>query len=333
MLISKQSIAQYLGSTLGLTNLTLVDYPKTQQLPYLLQDEFAFLQMELGRHLVTLAIPKKDTPLRQIRTALTHMPKDELLVLCFESLASYERRYLIEQKISFLVPGNQLYLMELGIDLREYFHRQRKAPVRALNPATQAMLLWFLQNQPLASEWSPSEIAATLQYSNMTASRAVAELVELGLFEEFSLGRRKYLRSNDGHEVIWQKAKAYLRTPVKFEIWTHSPVFLRASEICLAGISALSKLTMVNADQETCYALSPAQWRANQTNITVLPEKESEATCYQIWAYEPRMQRSKQASSSGTRCVDLLSLWLSFRDSGDSRIELALSDLEKEFRW
>lgn len=333
MLISKESITHYLGSILGLTNLTLVDYPKAKQLPYLLQDEFAFLQMEMGRHFVTLAIPKKDTPLRQIRTALTHMPKDELLVLCFESLASYERRYLIEQKISFLVPGNQLYLMELGIDLREYFHRQRKAPVRALNPATQAMLLWFLQNQPLASEWSPSEIAATLQYSNMTASRAVAELVELGLFEEFSLGRRKYLRSNDGHEVIWQKAKAYLRTPVKFEIWTHSPVFLRASEICLAGISALSKLTMVNADQETCYALSPAQWRANQTNITVLPEKEPGATCYQIWAYEPRMRRNADTNSSGAPCVDSLSLWLSFRDGGDSRIELALNDLEKEFRW
>jgi hypothetical protein len=333
MLILKESITNYLGSILGLTNLTLIDYPKAKQLPYLLQDEFAFLQMELGRHLVTLAMPKKDTPLRQIRTALTHMPKDELLVLCFESLASYERRYLIEQKISFLVPGNQLYLMELGIDLREYFHRQRKAPVLALNPASQAMLLWFLQTQPLASEWSPSEIAATLQYSNMTASRAVAELVELGLFEEFSLGRRKYLRSNDGHAVVWQKAKPYLRSPVKFEIWTHSPVFLRASEICLAGVSALSKLTMVNADQETCYALSPAQWRANQANITVLPEKEPGATCYQIWAYEPRMQRSKQASSYGTPCVDLLSLWLSFRDSGDARIELALSDLEREFRW
>ena len=333
MLISKQSITHYLGSTLGLTNLALVDYPKTQQLPYLLQDAFAFLQMELGGHSITLAIPKTDTPLRQIRTALTHMPKEALLVLCFESLASYERRYLIEQKISFLVPGNQLYLMELGIDLREYFHRQRQAPVRVLNPATQAMLLWFLQNQALASEWSPSEIAMTLQYSNMTASRAVAELAELGLFEEFSLGRRKYLRSNDAHEVIWQKAKAYLRTPVKYEIWTHNPVFLRPSETCLAGISALSKLTMVNADHETCYALSPAQWRENQASITVLPEKEPGATCYQIWAYEPRMRRGENGTSSGTPCVDSLSLWLSFRDCGDSRIELALSDLEKEFRW
>ena len=333
MLLTKESISHYLGSTLGLTDLTFVDYPKTQQLPYLLQDAFAFLQMELGRHSVTLVIPKKNTPLRQMRDALTHMPKEALLVLCFESLASYERRYLIEQKISFLVPGNQLYLMELGIDLREYFHRQRKAPVRALNPATQAMLLWFLQNQALASEWSPSEIAVTLQYSNMTASRAVAELVELGLFEEFSLGRRKYLRSSNDHEVIWQKAKPYLRTPVKYEIWTHSPVFLRPSEICLAGISALSKLTMVNADPETCYALSPAQWRENQANIRALPEKEPGATCYQIWAYEPRMQRSANAILSGTPCVDSLSLWLSFRDSGDPRIELALSDLEKGLRW
>jgi hypothetical protein len=64
-----------------------------------------------------------------------------------------------------------------------------------------------------------------------------------------------------------------------------------------------------------------------------LPEKEPGATCYQIWAYEPRMQRGTNVTSSGTPCIDSLSLWLSFRDSGDSRIELALSDLEKEFRW
>jgi hypothetical protein len=90
---------------------------------------------------------------------------------------------------------------------------------------------------------------------------------------------------------------------------------------------------MVNTDHETCYALSPAQWRQNQASITVLPEKEPGATCYQIWAYEPRMQRGENVTSPGTPCVDSLSLWLSFRDSGDSRIELPLSDLEKEFRW
>ena len=318
---------------MGITDLELTEYPKLAQLPYLLQDQFEFLQMKLARYSVTLAIPKSTLPLRQMRDALAHLPNDEALVMCFESLASYERRYLIEQKISFLVPGNQLYLLELGIDLREYFHRKKQAPVGTLNPATQAMLLWFLQNDQLQTEWSPSEAAVTLQYTSMTASRAAAELVELGLFEEFSRGRRKYLRTNDRHEKIWQKAKPYLRSPVKQKIWTCEPIRLPASQMCLAGISALSKLTMINPDKENCYALSPQTWQELKQGIVILPEKEPGASCYQIWTYEPRMYREVSSISSGTPCVDVLSLWLCFRDNSDPRIELALSDLEKEFRW
>jgi DNA-binding MarR family transcriptional regulator len=332
MLINRESIAHYLSNTLGMVDLDLTDYSGVTQLPYLLQDQFEFLQMQLANHCVILVIPKKNIPLRQMRDALGHLPSDQPLVMCFESLASYERRYLIEQKISFLVPGNQLYILDLGIDLREYFYRKKRASVSALNPATQAMLLWFLQNHQLSTEWAPSEAATTLKYTSMTASRAATELVELGLFEEFSLGRRKYLRTSNSHEQIWQKAKPYLRSPVKQEIWTRDPVYLRPSEICLAGISALSKLTMINSDKETCYALSPQNWQELKQSIIALPEKEPGASCYQIWAYEPRMYREGSISSSAP-CVDTLSLWLSFRDSSDPRIELALSDLEKEFRW
>ena len=35
-----------------------------------------------------------------------------------EALASFERERLIEQKVPFVVPGNQLYLPHLGVDLR-----------------------------------------------------------------------------------------------------------------------------------------------------------------------------------------------------------------------
>jgi len=332
MLINRESIAHYLKNILGMTDLELGDYPKTAHLPYLLQDQFEFLQMKFAKYLVTLVIPKNNIPLRQMRDALTYLPGDQPLVMCFESLVSYERRYLIEQKISFLVPGNQLYLLDLGIDLREYFNRKKQPPGRALNPATQAILLWFLQNHQLTIEWSPSDFAATLQYTSMTASRAFSELIELGLFEEFRRGRRKYLRTDDSHEQIWQKAQPYLRSPVKQEIWTRDPVYLPSSEICIAGISALSKLTMINPDQETCYALSPQNWQEVKQGFIALPEKEPGANCYQIWAYEPRMYR-EGSITSGIPCVDALSLWLSFRESTEPRIELALSDLEKEFRW
>jgi DNA-binding MarR family transcriptional regulator len=332
MLLNKDSITYYLNNTLGLTDLVLIDYPKTDHLPYLLQDQFKFLQVKFTKCLVTLAIPQKKMPLRQMRDVLKHLSTNIPLVMCFESLTSYERRYLIEQKISFLVPGNQLFLMELGIDLREYFFRKKEAATFELNPATQAMLLWFLQNHPLSSEWSPSEVAPVLQYTSMTASRAVNELVGLGLFEEFSQGRRKYLRTKNTHEEIWHKAKPYLRSPVKQEIWTHDVIKLPGLEIGLAGLSALSNQTMINSDEETCYALSSKDWLEVKQTITVLPEKEPGANCYQIWSYAPRMSR-EGTNSVGVKCVDKLSLWLSFKGSSDARIELARSELEESFRW
>ena len=43
------------------------------------------------------------------------------VVYVTEALASYERRHLIAKKVPFIVPGNQLYLPELGIDLRVPF--------------------------------------------------------------------------------------------------------------------------------------------------------------------------------------------------------------------
>lgn len=332
MLLTKESITDYLKNILGISDLRLTPHPQAKKLPYLLQDQFEFLQIKLSKHLVALAIPKVRLPIRQMRNVLAQLANDQPLILCFESLASYERRYLIEQKISFLVPGNQLYLLELGIDLREYFRQKKITPTHSLNPASQAMLIWYLQNSPAMSSWSPSEIAPSLGYTSMTASRVVSELVELNLFEELVLDRRKYLRTDDSHEQIWEKAKPYLKNPVKQEIWVRKPIHLPLSENYLAGISALSELTMINSDNEICYALSPNRWKEIKEKIVALPEKEPGSTCYQIWAYEPKMYRVN-SNTNHSSCVDTHSLWLSFRDNPDSRIQLALIDLEKEFSW
>ena len=53
MLINRESIAHYLKNILGMTDLELGDYPKTAHLPYLLQDQFEFLQMKFAKYLVT----------------------------------------------------------------------------------------------------------------------------------------------------------------------------------------------------------------------------------------------------------------------------------------
>ena len=79
------------------------------------------------------------------------------------TLASYERKRLVQQKVPFIVPGNQLYLPELAIDLREYFRRRSVPPTNGFSPSTQAMLITALLRAPWSAAWQPSQAATTLR--------------------------------------------------------------------------------------------------------------------------------------------------------------------------
>ena len=134
------AVQAYLHETLGIT-------PKVRawagagKLPYFLQEAFEVRELKLLDRLILLAIDQRaDRPgLANVRgqmdklRQLAGMP----VVYVTRTLASYERKRLIEQKVPFLVPGNQLYLPELGIDLREYFRKPSVAAQTALSPATE----------------------------------------------------------------------------------------------------------------------------------------------------------------------------------------------------
>lgn len=104
----------------------------------------------------------------------------QLAVYVTNALASYDRRRLIEQRVPFIVPGNQLYLPDLGLDLRECFRQRVPVTEAALSPSAQAMLITVLLRQPLQPNWQPPKVAAALGYTPMTLSRAVKELKAAG---------------------------------------------------------------------------------------------------------------------------------------------------------
>lgn len=334
MLINQQKIAikEYLADTIGIKDLFFKPYRSSKHLPYVAQDHFHFLEMDfVGRTVVLAIVIDQKKSLRELCNLLGKLIFDEPVILCFDALASYERRYLMEQKVPFLVPGNQLYLPDLGVDLREYFRSRNKRHLQTLNPATQAMFLWFLLNKPTQDEWQLSEAALALQYTAMSASRASAELVNLGFFDEQLIGRHKYLHLKFSREETWEKAKPYLKTPVKREIWTTDDIQLHASEMRFAGFTALSKLTMINDDGTPCYAISVSKWRdLLRYGVTELVEWELGSTHWQIWSYEPTIKSCKEEKYC---LVDQFSLWLSLKGETDDRVQMALQELEEGFRW
>ncbi len=324
-------LQQHLTDVLGSEASDLGACARAALLPYFLQDSFSFLQLNLAGHDVALAIPKANASvsLKGIRAQLEaavnllQMP----VVFCPVSLASYERRNLIEQKVSFIVPSKQMYLPNLGIDLRENVSQAVHKKTALLSPATQALLLWYLLNEKVAERWHPSDIGNALGYTPMTVSRAVSELVSFGLAESVTVGRSKWLQMQNAKADIWARAKPYLRSPVKRTVWGLTSIQLRPSEIRLAGISALAQLSMLSDPSTQCLAITLNQYNeAIAAGAKVFPQPMPDTNEWQIWSYNPAMVAK-------SKTVDVLSLWLSLKDNSSERVQMALDELQDKFEW
>lgn len=325
------AVQRYLHEILDIPVPEVGPWARESELPYFLRDAFQFHELDFLGHPVLLVIDRKtDKPLLgEVRVQLNKVKAlaGQPVLYCTGALASYERRRLIEQKVPFIVPGNQLYLPDLGIDLREYFRHRSTTTGAALSPAGQAMLITALLRRPWQTEWQPSVVAAALGYTAMTLSRVVKELTSAGIATPFTLGRTRYLRMEQTPQQTWEHARPMLRTPVKRSVWVHDDLPIVGQPRLLAGLSALAHHSMLAEPKWPIYAISPVQWRAaTQAGIEELPEANVGACEWQLWSYNP-------ALLPGTGAVDPLSLTLSLQDNPDERIQLALDELKEQWPW
>ena len=218
----------------------------TSKLPYFLQDAFELRELQLLDRQILLAIDRQANKpaLANVRSQLDKLSAlaGHPVVYVTGALASYERRRLIEQKVPFIVPGNQLYLPDLGIDLREYFRQRPQVPDTALSPATQAMLITALLRKPWQADWQPAEIVTELGYTPMTLSRAVKELTAAGIATLHSEGRARRLHMERSPAETWEHAKPLLRNPVKRRVWAHPIPRVEATACPFGGPERLGAL-------------------------------------------------------------------------------------------
>ncbi len=325
-------IKRYLHEALG-AEVNITSWDLARQLPYFLQDAYEFRRSEVLGNPIVIATdrPGRKPSGRDLRVqlgrvaALAGLP----VVYVVNSLASHERRRLVEQKIPFIVPGNQLYLPMLGIDFREYFRQPPPAEGRPLSPATQAILMAALIRKLGLKEWAPEGIASELGYGPMTSSRAARELTSSRLVALTVRGRHRLVRFERPPHEVWDAAKSVLRSPVKRSVWA-APDTASLSELdpLPAGPSALAFYTMAGEPKWPTFAVDASSWKkmAGQ-GIEILPEPEQGASEWQIWSYSPNL------GLEAPKAVDALSLSLSFQDSTDERIRIALDELKARFPW
>jgi hypothetical protein len=327
MPITRPQIARYVEETLAVA-VTPEIWQPARRLPVFLREDYAFYEVEFLGKLWLLMADKTDE--RSAATIRKHTQQveakwpDRPIVYVCEQITSAHRRRLIEQKIPFVVPGNQMYLPMLGIDLREHF-RQVRTEVTQLAPATQAALLLLL-NGPKPQSYDTQALSARLDCSRMTGSRCLRELGATDLGVVRVEGRKGLLEFDGNRHELWQRAQPLFASPVKRRQRVNARVI--DAPWLTAGLTALAHYSMLAAPPTRVVATTTKQWKQLQQKFDWKPAAagDPDALDVELWSYEPKLLVSDHV-------VDRLSLYLSLKDDEDERVQGSLEGMMEGIQW
>ena len=320
-------LTHYLNETLGIS-VTPKPLGSASRLAYFLQNSYALFETGILDNACILAV---DLSGQEPSPAIVRKHMDQIrakyggeAVYIRKQVTAYNRKRLIEHKVQFIVPGNQMYLPLLGIDLREHFKKQRLQPVK-LNPSTQAVVI-YLCIKNTKEVVTPARIAKQLGYSAMTLTRAFDELEGIGVGDFFNQGRERCLRCTGDKKVFWENALPFLRSPVKRRFYIRTDDKKHPGP--LSGLSALAHYSILAEPNNSSVGLSGVEWKkySQSHKISLLTFPEPDAYEIEIWAYAPTL-----FSKEGV--IDRLSLYLSLKDNHDERIESAMDRMMKDMEW
>lgn len=329
------ALQEYLKALLGMEpGFRPLEMPN---LPVFLRERFAFYRTDLFGHPWTMAIEngawETGSPGEYEKQANLLRPHFEApVVFVLDSIDSIARQRMLQKGLPFIVPGTQCFLPGALVDFRERFPRKGIQGRDTLSPAAQLVLLYHLQRKRLDGR-PLNQIARDLGYSTMTLSKVKDEMEEAGLCEVHRKGRSVSLQFVSEGRELWDLAKDKLVSPVRRTLWAQwatpgYPALRSGENTRLAGISALSEKTMINDDRLPTYALRASMlegWLRKGTIIRC-PDAETANAKMEGWAYEPKLLGDNLN-------VDVLSLYLSLRDSHDERVQKELEQLIQGVHW
>jgi DNA-binding MarR family transcriptional regulator len=327
-------VIKYIDEVIGSQPLEQpVEENSLKRLPFLISALYSIRLLSINDRRFILAEAKNSysTPAQLAKHAeLLQKAFNENVAFVFSSLPAYLRQRYVQKGIAFIVPETHLFMPFLAMDFRT--KARKNVPISEddgalLSIPSQVILLYHLQSKSL-SGWTMGRLAKQFDYSVMTFSRAIKELVQKDLCTVERLGTGKILHFTLSGVALWEKALRYLQSPVKSVRFAHL-IAPNTSGFIAAGISALSQYTMPADDSVATVAASNNHWRRalSAGKMSELPFPDEGGVKVELWKYTPDL------SDKGSTAVDRLSLYLSLKDDSDERVQSALTELLKGVQW
>lgn len=335
----KQTL-RYIQETLGIQpTATPIAKSYLDRLPMYINEIFKLYRTDFFNTEIILAELKNDDELsiqqtekqvQQIKNLL-----NQKVVVVLENVQAYNRKRLIEKGINFIIPGKQLYMPDLLIDLRESFvHPKTRQKNETLLPSAQFLLIYHIihRNQQWKLEEHPfKDIAQRLGYTPMAITNAIDNLKYHELVEVQG-EKEKFIRFKYDRHGLWNVAieQNLLVNPVIKTVFVDEKpkdLFLLQS-----NASALPEYTDLNPSRQEYFAIEKTVFYGLQkSNALVNPNDYEGKYALELWKYNPLTLVDELPNDRTV--VDPLSLYLSVKDSRDERIEMGLDQILEKFIW
>lgn len=317
-----EALESYLATTLH-AHLALGAWDGGSALPVFLARRYRFYRAAIAhRDCLFMATQNaRDTTTADIakHVALVGATFDGVVVFATDRLTANLRARLIAQGVAFAIPGNQLYIPQLAMDLRDHFRAPHKTRGDRLSPAAQVVLFHHVLRRQ--DEWvTPSMLAEPLHYSAMSIGRAFDELAAVNLATVEWRGREKTIRYNTDRRALIEISRTRFQSPVR----TRYAVRIKQTRppLMLAGESALAELTNLTPPPVQTFAVAATGWRAacEEWDLVLVRDGYDADAMIETWRYDP-------LSLATGDIVDRLSLHAQFWDHPDERVAQAAREL------
>lgn len=326
----KEYIHQILGKDLEIKELSK-EY--TNKLPFLFRNNFNFYVTHLHNHeLILVKVNKEDAfNAAQLRQQVIAIQKvlDKRIIIVTEDITAINRKRLIDQKISFIVPGKQMFLAELLIDIQDFNKEKAYQKEFLLLPSAQLILLYqILHREDNLSQYTFKELAEKFQYTQMGITKAIENLKRLAIVEVVGTKEKNIVFETDIPK-LWKSIEKHIINPVLKTVYVDEKPSIKMH---CSNATALEEYSDMNPSKLEYFAIEKNKfYELEKTNQLINLNKESGNYALEVWKYNPELITKGITKKNN---VDPLSLYISLKDGFiDERTDMALDQIIEKYIW
>ena len=325
----KKYFQQILGVQLEIQEL---ESEQLNKLPFVFKSNFKFYSTTFRNHqLILLELNKEDTfNANQLRKQVVEIQKklEKRIIIVTDTITAINRKRLIENRISFIIPGKQMFMSELLIDLKDFEKDKTFKKSVLLLPSAQLILLYqILHKEDNLSQYTFKELAEKFQYTQMGITKAIENLKRLAIVKVEGTKEKNIIFEKD-IEKLWKDSEGLCINPVMKTVYVDD----KPQGLFKSNTTALEEYTDMNPSSIEYFAIEKKQfYEVEKNNQLVNLNSENGNYALEVWKYNPELLTKGITKKNN---VDPLSLYLSLKDGFfDERTDMALDQIIGKYIW